>query len=142
MADWSPVTVQQVVAPKPATQPAGDSKTASIAGASWPATPGTKSDTGSTAATVQLADQGESSVQGVVTRGQKCLKITFQGGAWPGIVNTKLPIRGTWREYNWMKLDMTTEKPCLAGLRHRPAQRVGRLRDVLGTNGLPPGRQE
>jgi hypothetical protein len=122
LADWSPVTVQQVVAPKPASKPAGDSKTALIPAAPWPAALGTQSETGSTAASVQLADQDPSSMPGVVTHGKKCLKITFHGGVWPGgtwpgIVNAKLPVCGDWQQYNSIKLDMTTEKPCLAGLR-------------------------
>jgi len=49
--------------------------------------------------------------------GAKRMKITFHGGTWPGIVNTRLPVGGDWQEFNAIKLDLTVDKELLAGLR-------------------------
>ena len=47
----------------------------------------------------------------------KCLKITFDGGDWPAISATKIPVEGNWKLYETLKADLTVERTCVAYFR-------------------------
>jgi hypothetical protein len=47
----------------------------------------------------------------------KCLQITFQGGDWPAVGTTKLPVAGNWKPFQTLKADLTTDRACVAYLR-------------------------
>ena len=40
----------------------------------------------------------------------KCLKIRFDGGDWPAISTTKIPVAGNWKPYETLKADLTVER--------------------------------
>jgi hypothetical protein len=47
----------------------------------------------------------------------KCLKITFDGGDWPAIATTRIPVAGNWKPYETLKADLTADRPCVAYFR-------------------------
>ncbi len=47
----------------------------------------------------------------------KCLKITFEGGDWPAIATTKIPVEGNWKAYETLKADLTVDHSCVAYFR-------------------------
>ena len=104
LSAWSPVSVGAVPGAPP--KPAADAAEVPVP----PPAPGTQPDTGATAPKAELSDRN-------VTHGKTCLKITFHGGAWPGLVNSLAPGSGNWHDYHRIKLDITTETHCIAGLR-------------------------
>ncbi len=131
LANWSPVTVGQAPAPA-SSQPSTMPEPAAVP----PAAAGTKPDASPMAATAELSDKN-------ATNGSKALKIIFHGGRWPGVADAKLPIGGDWQEFNSIKLDMTADRPTLAGLRitqRKSPEDVGAVWDR--TIYLAPGKNE
>jgi hypothetical protein len=49
--------------------------------------------------------------------GGKCLKITFDGGDWPTIGTTKIPVQGNWKQFQTLKADLTVDRPSVAYFR-------------------------
>jgi len=49
------------------------------------------------------------------TSGRQSLKLTFEGGAWPAVVTKRIPVPGTWKEYQSIRADVTVTSPCLIG---------------------------
>jgi len=47
----------------------------------------------------------------------KCLKITFDGGDWPTIGTTKIPVPGNWKQFQTLKADLTVDRPSVAYFR-------------------------
>lgn len=47
----------------------------------------------------------------------QCLKITYDGGVWPTIGTTKIPIPGNWRTFQTLKADVFADRPCVAHFR-------------------------
>jgi len=47
----------------------------------------------------------------------KCLKITFDGGDWPVIGTTKIPVQGNWKAFQTLKADLTADRPGVAYFR-------------------------
>lgn len=47
----------------------------------------------------------------------KCLKITFDGGDWPTIGTTKLPVQGNWQQFQTLKVELTVDRPSVAYVR-------------------------
>jgi hypothetical protein len=47
----------------------------------------------------------------------KALKITFDGGDWPAIGTTKIPVSGTWKPFQTLKADLTVDRPAIAYFR-------------------------
>ena len=45
------------------------------------------------------------------------LKITYDGGDWPAIGTTKLPVRGNWKQFQTLKADLTVDRPSVAHFR-------------------------
>jgi len=46
-----------------------------------------------------------------------CLKITYDGGDWPTIGTTKLPVQGNWKQFQTLKADLTVDRPSVAHFR-------------------------
>jgi len=47
----------------------------------------------------------------------KCLKITFDGGDWPAIGTTKVPVKNNWKPFQTLKADLTVDRPSTAYFR-------------------------
>jgi hypothetical protein len=47
----------------------------------------------------------------------KWLKITFDGGDWPAIGTTKIPVSGNWRQFQTLKAELTVDRPSVAHFR-------------------------
>lgn len=47
----------------------------------------------------------------------KCLKITYDGGDWPTIGTTKIPVQGNWKQFQTLKADLTVDRPSVAYFR-------------------------
>jgi hypothetical protein len=47
----------------------------------------------------------------------KGLKVTFDGGDWPTIGTTKIPIQGNWKQFQTLKATLTVERPSVAYFR-------------------------
>jgi hypothetical protein len=47
----------------------------------------------------------------------KCLKITFDGGDWPTIGTTKIPVQGNWKQFQTLKADLIVDRPSVAYFR-------------------------
>jgi hypothetical protein len=45
------------------------------------------------------------------------LKITFDGGDWPAIGTTKIPVSGNWKAFQTLKAELTVDRPSVAYLR-------------------------
>jgi hypothetical protein len=45
------------------------------------------------------------------------LQITFDGGDWPTVGTSKLPMYGTWKQYQTLKADLTVDRPSVAYFR-------------------------
>ena len=46
--------------------------------------------------------------------GQASLQITFSGGQWPTVGTTVIPIKGTWKEFQTLKAELTVDKAAIA----------------------------
>lgn len=49
--------------------------------------------------------------------GGKCLKISFNGGDWPTVGTTKIPIQGNWKPFQTLKAELTVDRPSVAYFR-------------------------
>jgi hypothetical protein len=47
----------------------------------------------------------------------KCLKITFDGGDWPTVGTTKIPVPGNWKQFQTLKAELTVDRPSIAYFR-------------------------
>jgi len=47
----------------------------------------------------------------------KSLKITYDGGDWPVVGTTKLPVQGNWKQFQTLKADLTVDRPSVAHFR-------------------------
>ncbi len=47
----------------------------------------------------------------------KCLKITYDGGDWPAIGTTKIPVQGNWKQFETLKANLTVDRPSVAHFR-------------------------
>jgi hypothetical protein len=47
----------------------------------------------------------------------KCLKITYDGGDWPTIGTTKIPVQGNWKQFQTLKAELTVDRPSVAHFR-------------------------
>jgi hypothetical protein len=47
----------------------------------------------------------------------QALKITFDGGQWPAIGTTKIPVPGNWKPFQTLKADLTVDRPAIAYFR-------------------------
>jgi hypothetical protein len=47
----------------------------------------------------------------------QCLKITYDGGDWPTIGTTRIPIQGNWKQFQTLKANLTVNRPCVAHFR-------------------------
>lgn len=47
----------------------------------------------------------------------KCLKITYDGGDWPAIGTSKIPVQGNWKQFQTLKADLTVDRPSVAYFR-------------------------
>lgn len=45
------------------------------------------------------------------------LKIRFEGGDWPSVGTTAIPITGNWKSFQTLKADLTVDRPCVAYFR-------------------------
>src|ERR1022692_1149176 len=45
------------------------------------------------------------------------LKITYDGGDWPTIGTTRIPVQGNWKQFQTLKADLTVDRPCVAHFR-------------------------
>jgi len=52
-----------------------------------------------------------------VSSGQHSLKLTFSGGEWPVVSTARIPVAGTWKEFETLKADLTVDRPAVAYLR-------------------------
>src|SRR5262245_1096785 len=48
---------------------------------------------------------------------EDCLQITFDGGDWPTVGTSKLPMLGTWKEFQTLKANLTVDRPSVAYFR-------------------------
>jgi len=73
-----------------------------------------------------------------------CLKITFAGGDWPTIGTTKIPVKGSWMQFQTLKADLTLDRPGVAYFRICQGQPEDKPRQPRWekTMILPPGRNE
>jgi hypothetical protein len=51
------------------------------------------------------------------TAGGKALMLTFDGGDWPAVTTSTIPVGGDWKELQTFKADVTVGRPCLVGFR-------------------------
>lgn len=74
----------------------------------------------------------------------KCLKITFNGGDWPAIGTTKIPIRGNWKQFQTLKATLTVDRPSVAYIRIYQGKADTKARQPRWekTMMLLPGRNE
>jgi len=56
----------------------------------------------------QPAPKIELSSEGA-TSGKSCLKITFAGGQWPTVGTSAIAVKGTWKEFQTLKADLTVD---------------------------------
>src|SRR5262249_3473316 len=47
----------------------------------------------------------------------KSLKITFDGGNWPTVGTTKIPVSGNWKQFQTLKAEFTVDRPSVAYVR-------------------------
>jgi len=47
----------------------------------------------------------------------KALRITFDGGDWPAVATSKIPITGNWKQFQTLKADLTVDRPSVAWFR-------------------------
>ena len=88
------------------------------------------------APTIEIAQPGEP--------GTKCLKITFDGGTWPVIGTTRIPVEGNWKSFQTLKADLTVDRPSVAYFRvcqGKPDEK-GKQPHWEHTMILLPGRNE
>ena len=74
----------------------------------------------------------------------KCLKITFDGGDWPVVGTTKIPVAGNWKAFQSLEADLTVDRPSVAYFRvcqGKPDEK-GKQHLWEKTMILPPGRSE
>lgn len=74
----------------------------------------------------------------------KCLKLTFDGGDWPAIGATKIPVAGNWKTFQTLKADLTVDRPSVAYFRANQGQpdAKGKQPRWERTMNLLPGRNE
>src|SRR5262245_19545025 len=73
---------------------------------------------------------------------RKCLKITFDGGDWPAIGTTKIPVSGSWKQFQTLKAELTVDRPSVAHFRvyqGKPDDKQPRWEKTMN---LLPGRNE
>ena len=100
--------------------------------------PDVKAD--SPAPTVEIIKAGDP-VSGTMT---KSLRLTFQGGDWPVVGTTKVPVAGNWKEFQTLKADLWADRPSVAYFRiaqGKPDEK-GRQPGWEKTMILPTGRSE
>lgn len=51
------------------------------------------------------------------TSGRQALKLTFDGGDWPVVTTSKIPVAGDWKAFRTLRLDLTTDRPLVAYVR-------------------------
>ena len=61
----------------------------------------------------QPAAKIEWSTEGA-TSGKHSLKLTFGGGDWPVVSTARIPVPGTWKEFETLKMDLTVDRPSVA----------------------------
>jgi hypothetical protein len=74
----------------------------------------------------------------------KCLKLTFEGGDWPVVGTTKIPVQGNWKAFQTLKADLTVDRPSVAYFRAcqgKPDEKGNQPRWER-TMDLLPGRNE
>lgn len=72
----------------------------------------------------------------------KCLKITFDGGEWPTVGTTKIPVQGNWKQFQTLKAALTVDRACVAYVRvyqGKPDEKQPRWERTLN---LLPGRND
>jgi hypothetical protein len=72
----------------------------------------------------------------------KCLKITFDGGDWPTVGTTKIPVQGNWKQFQTLKAELTVERPSVAYFRiyqGKPEEKQPRWERTIN---LLPGRND
>jgi hypothetical protein len=72
----------------------------------------------------------------------KCLKITFDGGDWPTVGTTKIPVQGNWKQFQTLKADLTVDRPSVAYFRiyqGKPDEKQPRWERTMN---LLPGRND
>ncbi|HZK79727.1 MAG TPA: hypothetical protein VFC46_01640 [Humisphaera sp.] len=91
----------------------------------------------------QPAPRIELSADGA-TSGKSCLKITFAGGQWSAIGTTVIPVKGTWKEFQTLKADITVDHDVVAyvGIGQGPQDPAALKPQWQKTLMLIPGRNE
>jgi hypothetical protein len=92
---------------------------------------------------LQIAPAGDAPANAAPAAG-KCLKITFDGGDWPAIATTKIPVEGNWKPYETLKADLTVDRPSVAWFRvcQGKSDPQGKQPRWEKTMILAPGRNE
>jgi hypothetical protein len=79
------------------------------------------------------------------TSGGACLRLTFDGGLWPAVMTTDIPIKGNWKEFQILKADITVDRACCVGFRvHQANEKTekGQHGTWNRTAMLEPGKNE
>jgi hypothetical protein len=74
----------------------------------------------------------------------KSLKLTFDGGDWPAVATTTIPVPGNWKQFQTLRAELTVDRPCVAYFRANQGEPdpKSEQRAWQKTMNLLPGRNE